>query len=147
MAYMQPIPPSQYFIRKSESLCISCSIKFIILSSYDNTIVKYVEPTSGEERWLPLYGDGGYLDLMHRLVPEFDSSQEITMLISKSFERIFSPLQEPSNAGYPFVLFIRPSCPQCGSTDLRIVSEKVLDTPRVNWMKYSGVFTSPKNSE
>lgn len=136
MRYIKPTPPQQYSVRKVFYSCNSCGKSFSVLQPYGNDVVKYVATDGEDERWLPTYGEGGYLYLMERLLPDFMQNQEITMAISRRFERVFSPLQKMSKNGLPFVLFIRARCSACGSTDLRTEKESLLNSPPLEWMEY-----------
>lgn len=136
MNYVQPSPPTRYILKQTAYRCGACGAEFRVRTPQDNDLVKYIEPVSGEERWMPTYGEGGYLQMMKRLVPEFASGKGITMAVSRKFETAFALIQERSKAGQPFRLFIRPMCPKCGSTDLTITSETCLNSPPVCWMRY-----------
>lgn len=136
MSYIQANPPKQYFVRNVRYTCNSCGASFSVLQPHGNDIVKYVSSDGAEERWLPTYGKNGYLHIMEQLISDFTQDQEITMAISKRFEEAFSAIQKPSQTGEPFVLFVRARCSACGSTNLNVVKESLMDTPLLDWMEY-----------
>jgi len=136
MSYVQASPPERYSVRKVLYSCNSCGKSFYVLQPNGNEIVKYFEPESGEERWLPTFGDGGYLYLIEQLLPSFTQNQEVTMAISRRFEKAFSTIQKPSSLGLPYILFVRASCPECGNAKLMTKKEFLLDSPPLTWMEY-----------
>lgn len=137
MNYTQALIPKQYHIREVHYYCLNCSAEFIVRYPIGNELVKYVDATNaGDERWLPTYEAGGYLELVERLVDRFSQDKPITMDVSRDFEAAFALMQEPGHSGRPFKLFVKTLCPKCNGTDLRVEQEKVLDTPELKWMKY-----------
>lgn len=137
MSYIQANPPKQYIVRQILYLCDSCDTSFSTLVPQGNDLVKYISQDGKEERWLPTYGEGGYLSLMKKLILDFDHNQEISMEISRRFESAFSAIQKrPATTGMPFVLFVRANCPKCHSENLKVVKESLLDTPPLLWMEY-----------
>jgi hypothetical protein len=136
MSYIQVNPPKQYAVRDVRYTCNSCGESFSVLEPLGYELVKYVSSDYAEERWLPTYGETGYLHLIEQLLPDFTQDQEITVSISKRFEKAFSAIQKPSKTGMPFVVFVRARCSACGSTDLNTIKEALLDTPPLKWMEY-----------
>ncbi len=136
MSYVQAIPPKNYCVRDVRYCCSNCGKSFSVLYPEHNELVKYVETDSGEERWLPTFGDLGYLDLMERLVPSFSKGSEISMSISREFEKEFSRIQERSESGRPFSLFIKAICPNCEGENLQIEQEQKLESPPLPWMRF-----------
>lgn len=136
MTYGQSELPQTYYIREVLHSCAECGESFIVMYSMHDDLVKYIEPTSGEERWLPVFGKYGYLDLLERLVPGYSRDMEVTMPISRDFGGRFEKLQEPSSSGRPFSVAVRASCPRCGGIKLRTDREIALESPPIYWMRF-----------
>lgn len=129
--------PVKYWVRKIECKCNFCETIFSDELPHGNEVIKFVEVEGKEVRWLPTYGKGGYFDLLKLLVPEFDAKKkEITMSISNKFQSAFEKIQQFSANGSKFRFAIGVSCPKCRSRDIKIVAEKILLAPPLNWMKY-----------
>jgi hypothetical protein len=103
-------------------------------NGYD--LVKFIVPEGDDERWLPTYGNGGYLYLMERLVPGFSREQEVSMEIYRRFEMEFSRVQVKSTTGQTFIVSTRARCPVCGTMNLDCAGDALLDTPSLEWMEY-----------
>lgn len=131
-------PLEVYWVITTEYQCHACAISFDYRSGgYE--LVKLEEVGGTEERWLPTFGPGGYLDLLRQLVPEFNPLSEIRPAITKSFDEKFAPYQVRSREGNSFSVARGPVCPSCGSKDLSSVKEAVALAPPVEWMAYTCV--------
>lgn len=138
MNYCNPLElPSKYWITSLTYKCKSCQHEFEHLICNENELVKYVEKNGSEVRWLPTYGKGGYLDLLIKLVMNFQKDSEITMKIAKGFDVIFQNYTEKSLRGNPFTISDgKHVCSLCYSKELIVISEIVLENPKVEWMKF-----------
>lgn len=129
--------PEVYWVKVEDRRCTECSERFEYRSASGDYMVKFVEEGGIEERWLPTYGEGGYLHLLQRLVPGFASSEEITEDISRTFENAFVRHQTKSKRGNVFIICRGVTCPQCGSRSANVLGERVETAPPVVWLSYS----------
>jgi rubredoxin len=130
-----PIPKT-YMIRKNVYQCKVCGREFASFFSDGNDLVKFVENNGKEIRWLPTFERGGYLDLMSALVPGYKEGQNITMFDAKKFEKLFKEIQEPSKSGNYFSVAVGCRCPDCNSDKKELISEEILDSPELEWLRY-----------
>lgn len=138
MNYCTPEIPKVYWINSIIYKCNNCQYEFEFLAANGNELVKYQEVNGNKIRWLPVYGKGGYLDLMCKLIPEFSPDREITMEIAKKFNVLLQKYIEPSASGNTFTLAdYNRYCPKCNSKDLTEINGNVLTNPNVEWLKIS----------
>ncbi len=131
-----PEIPKKYGINRYFFKCNNCSMEFEFLLPNGNYLVKYEEVEGFETRWLPTYGKGGYLDLMKKLLPDFDERDEITVQIGKRFNELLQSRIELSPRGSKFTLArYKPTCPNCKSVDLITLEEEILASPEVEWLR------------
>lgn len=139
MKCILPEMPKSYWINKITYKCKKCGFEFVhlILNGYE--IVKCKEENGIEIRWLPTYGKGGYLDLLCKLIPNHKSDDEITMKESNEFNAKFGNFVETSLNGNKFIIDNGSvQCIKCKSNELQLVSEHVLTSPELNWLKIDG---------
>jgi rubredoxin len=131
MDYFQMELPKVYWIRVQTHECPNCGNVFQRTVG-DDLIVKFMEVGGSEERWLPTYGQGGYLDLLSKLVPGWSPEEQITMAVARQFDTAFQAVQEKSSRGHPFsMLFEDRGCPSCHGKRTQELSEVVLTSPAV----------------
>jgi len=135
--WIQARTPSSYWTREDTVRCRTCSCEFTARFAHGNEVVKFAEDDGGiEERWLPTFEPGGYLDLLERLVPGYTKDQRVTMPISRKFEAAFKEIQERSAAGKTFSVAVGYRCHNCGSSSVDLVKEQIIDSPLLNWLRY-----------
>ncbi len=137
MKYCLPEIPSVYWINKSKYRCKVCGNIFDLYSPNGNDVVKFVESNGTEIRWLPLHGHGGYLELFEKFMPGFlASGKEIIPPVVSQFLSNLQSHIELSESGTSFELASgNRYCPQCSSQDVQQLSEEVLTSPEVTWLK------------
>ena len=137
MKYCQPETPSVYWINKINCCCKACGNVFELHTpNGDDGVVKFVETNGTEIRWLPMHGEGGYLDLFEKLMPGFLASRkEITPSVSLQFNQMLQSHIQPSETGNGFEINNKVFCPKCKKQDVNILDETVLTSPEVIWIK------------
>lgn len=137
MVLHQAPVPSDYLIREVTFECPNCGCSHTTWLPFRDELVKFVAIGGGEERWLPTFGPGGYLEILPVFVPGYVSGMPITEQVRHQFDAAFRLYQEPNASGKPFAMCSpSPVCPACGSFALRETSESVLQAPPVRWMRY-----------
>jgi rubredoxin len=136
--FMTPDIPNIFWLRKTTYLCRKCNYVFDVLNPEGDDMVKFVEPDSNLERWMPMYGPRGYLEMFELLVPELKKGKGITVPLARLFDERFAQLQEPSPNGKFFSALYqeRERCPKCGCLDIIIQKEVVLESPAVKWLRF-----------
>jgi rubredoxin len=128
----------QYWINKINHRCKTCGHIFDLHTpnGYDG-VVKFTEVNGVEIRWLPMYGQGGYLDLFEKFMPEFLATERvITPAIALQFINKLQAHIEPSEAGNGFEISQgKAYCPRCNKQEIEILSEEVLTSPEITWLK------------
>lgn len=136
MRYCPPEVPRQYWLTQTRLRCSRCRSTFTILIPESADVVMLREEEGDTIKWLPVYGIGGYLDLLVKLVPDHQPSTEISMKTVKLFEDRLGAVSETSKTGRPFRLdHARRTCPTCGSTEVEEVGETVLFNPPLDWLR------------
>jgi hypothetical protein len=140
MKYIQAETPSTLWANKITYLCDDCATIWDVIMPIDNEFIKFVEKEGDEERWLPTYEKGGYLDLLEKLIPGFKKHNKITVHIADEFEKKFCNFQEPSSNGQIFLMNFRVRCPKCNSHSIIIRNIESVINPDISWMRYSPIF-------
>ncbi|MGC4006325.1 MAG: hypothetical protein QM811_25670 [Pirellulales bacterium] len=126
-------------ITEIEFHCNECRHGFVWRRSADDAFIKFVDASGKLERWLPIYGVGGYLDLLERIVPDFRQNQEITMQISRVFQSNFKHYQHPPATGGYWTFGDGPRCPGCGSRDIRNGPQRIIDDSEIEMLTYDPI--------
>ena len=137
MQYCLPEIPSIYWINKAHYSCKACGKVFDLYAPNGDDLVKFVESNGTEIRWLPTRGKGGYLDLFEKFMPGFlASGKEIIPPVALQFITQLQNHIEPSESGNGFKeSYGKSYCPRCTSPDIKELSEEVLTSPEVAWLK------------
>lgn len=131
-----PEVPNQYWLTQTRLRCRRCRSIFTILVPESADVVMLREEEGDQVKWLPVYGTGGYLDLLVKLVPGHQSSTEISMKTVSLFEDRLREISETSKSGRPFRLdYAHRTCPTCGSTEADEEGETVLQNPPLDWLR------------
>jgi hypothetical protein len=64
MTFCHPEISGKYWLTKLNLRCSKCATKFEVLLPRGDDIVKLREAGGHTIKWLPMYGVGGYLDLL-----------------------------------------------------------------------------------
>ena len=138
MQYCLPEAPSIYWINETRYRCKACGHVFDFYTPNGNdAVVKFVECNGTEIRWLPVYGQGGYLDLFERFMPGFLASgkQVIPSIVSQFMQKLQDHV-EPSEAGNRFEISDdKAQCLRCKKHDVQMLKETVLTSPEITWLK------------
>lgn len=129
MKEYKKISMKQYCVEKVICSCNNCKNEFADIIPFGYELVCF-DKESIEKVFLPTYGENGYLDLLKKLIPEWNESDEITCIISKKFEEkinYFTP--------YKVVQHNKTICPKCGSTEITISERKIKENYPINWME------------
>lgn len=111
-----------------------------MLPLYDD-IVKLIEKNGTDIKWLPSYGNGGYLDLVSKLVPEF-KNEKFGGIGSIKLDKIMKiklpQYTERGRGGEGFIIGgCKHVCPICKSKELKEIEEKIIENAKLDWVKIS----------
>lgn len=108
----------KYGIKRLEYSCRDCKSNFVNDFSADNEIVKLYFSNEINPRWIEIYGDWGYLNLIEKLVGKGESNQLFPRTITILENKMSDLLQKK-------VTFERAikSCPNCGSKNISVINE------------------------
>ncbi|MDD2401763.1 MAG: hypothetical protein PHD60_06110 [Clostridia bacterium] len=131
----------KYWIKTLWYECKVCGCKFNVDLPYDNDLVKLIEKSGTQVKWLPTYGFGGYLDLAKKLAPQFNGQEftdVVSMKISKIMKLELHKYTEKGILGNGFIVGgYEHICPNCKSKELNCINEKVVEDPKLDWVKIS----------
>jgi hypothetical protein len=134
----EPEIPKIYYVNCFTYQCESCGNIFEIMFPNSDDILKLEEINGKDIRWLPVYGVGGYLDLLTKLVVGHSFNDAITMEKSRRFMKEFQKYSEKGSSGNGFDISYRKSeCKNCKSNEINILNEKILENPELTWLKIS----------
>jgi hypothetical protein len=131
--------PKSYLIIETEYECAKCSSVFECRTSNDNAVVKFVDEQFRQERWLPTFSKGGYLELVEKCVPGYRRQEELTMQVFRQFEFAFERYQHKPATGGNWSVASGCHCGCCGSSKLKYRSEKLLNSPPIEWLTYDPI--------
>lgn len=122
------ISADNYCVDELNCVCKTCTKKFseCVPSNYE--LVCFLLE-NGEKRFLPTYGKYGYLDLLGRLVSDWNPAKPITKSVSNQF---IAELQNIT----PYK--IRESllqCPSCGSSAIQVMKRTAQYGRTVKWLE------------
>jgi len=131
----------KYWIKTLSYECKVCGCKFNLEFPYDNDLVKLIEKSGTQIKWLPTYGVGGYLDLVKKLASQFNG-QEFTDVVSMKISKIMKlelyKYTEKGVIGNGFIVGgYEHICSNCNSKELNFINEKVVEDPKLDWVKIS----------
>lgn len=131
--------PTDVQLVESECKCIGCSKHFVCRTSPDNALVKFVDAATSQERWLPTFEKGGYLDIVEQCVDGFRRDCEITMKVFREFESKFRSFQHrPATGGY-WSVANGCRCPNCGGKKVETLAEQTVNNPKMEWLNYDPI--------
>ena len=140
--YDYPLEANQkYWIKAIKYECKECGNIFIHELPLDDDLVKLIEKDGTDIKWLPMFGIGGFLDLVQKIAPEF-SGVEFTEVISMKVKKIMEDsLPKYTKRGIGDNGFIVGGydhiCPKCKSKELKELDEKIIENPKLDWVKIS----------
>ena len=139
MKMCYPKIPDVYWIKSYCCKCKKCGQEFQVMQPNGYDLVKFIELHGKEERWLPTYGVGGYLDIFCKLVTNHKPNDEITVKKANQFNRQIIKYTEKSDNGNGFVVGgYDIVCDNCGSEDISRVKENIFTSPTdIKWLKLS----------
>jgi hypothetical protein len=134
----EPEVPIKYSVNCFTCKCKICGNIFEVIFPNGDDILKLEEIDGDDVRWLPIYGQGGYLDLLAGLMPEYDLNDKITMKVSRIFMDRLQKYSEKGINGNGFKISYRKGeCTNCKSKDVIVFSEKIFENPKLSWLKTS----------
>jgi hypothetical protein len=134
-----PSGPTYYELTETVYRCRSCGNTFACRTSQDNLLVKFVDEGNRLESWMPTYENGGYLELLEKLVPGFHRSQQITMAVFRRFESEFEKYQHRPTPSSYWQVACGCRCTRCGGSSLEFLSETLLASPEIDWVTYDPI--------
>jgi hypothetical protein len=134
--FVLPKVPNSYSVRNETRVCNDCGCNHNITFSAGDDLVAFQDTKSGEVRWLPTYEEGGFLDLLRKLVPDYSDEQGITHRVSQDFEKVFDRIQERISPEGVFRIQVVRGCPNCGSRKVIVERSTIEKNPSVEWIRY-----------
>ena len=124
-----PVSMENYCIQELECRCNDCNNQFSEFMPFNYELVCF-EDEVGKKYFLPTYGDFGYLDLLNKLVEQWNYNENITKKIVEKFEKKLSEITEHKVSMVDDV-----RCPFCKSEKISICKRNTLEKYPVNWLK------------
>ena len=115
-----------YFLEDIEAVCNECNNPFKQDMPYNNELVAF-DCDDNITRYLPIYGNNGYIELMRNLgVDVCNIRQQDIVLFEESYSK---------KLPYSIKLRGRIKCPFCGSNNCTVKSREIKEKPKGQWVK------------
>ncbi len=119
---------NDFCIDELKCICEICKNKFTEYAPSNYELVCFMLE-SGEKRFLPTYGMYGYLDLLDRLLDDWNKSDRITEVILHKFEEKLQRIT-------PYKAVISQTrCPLCASQNIHVVQKTMRTNLKVKWLE------------
>ena len=118
-----------YCVEKKICSCKKCKNIFVDIIPFGYELVCF-NKESIEKVFLPTYGENGYLELLKKLVPEWDDTQEITYKISKIFENRIN-----NYTPYKVSNYNKTECPKCKSDAVGVIKRNTEANYPIKWIE------------
>lgn len=113
----------KFLIKRLECRCRVCNSEFILDSSNDNQLVKIYLDDESSVKWIRMYGERGYLNLIEKLVKK-GASDQINMTTVSLLESKLSDLLKKKITIDKGIRI----CPICNSKDISIIKENIFES-------------------
>jgi DNA-directed RNA polymerase subunit RPC12/RpoP len=134
--YCLPEMPATYWLHLLKYECKKCRKTFQNHTPYSGDgVVDFESQTTHKIKWLPEYGNGGYLDLFNKLNPNFNG--KLIPKVINTFMEELNKFIEKDGSDYFALRIHKHQCPHCQSKDLIEIEEEVLIKPDLDWLKIS----------
>ena len=135
------VSTANYNIERLDCMCRDCTHAFDDVLPSDYELVAF-EELSDRKVFMPTYGEGGYLDLLKRLVPEWNEVEEISVSISEKFEKELNRYVPDK-----VKLCNGTVCPKCGGRNIEVLSRVTEANHPVEWMMIDASLLKQRESE
>ena len=131
-----PENPGMYWLNCFSYKCNNCGNIFSIIFPNGDDVIEFEEAGGGDIKYLPLYGIGGYLDLLAKLLPGYTKKNDGNMEMSRLFLNELNKYCEKGSKekGFEF-RHLKFRCPKCRSKDITCLKEEVHVSPEISWLK------------
>jgi len=129
MKQYEEITMDNYCIQKLECSCNVCQHTFYEYTASNYELVCF-EDADGKKYFLPTYGEYGYLDLLEKLVEDWNAETKITHKVTNEFEAKLNELTP-----YNITMWHRVKCLSCHSNNVTILKREVLHNHPITWVK------------
>ena len=117
-----------YCVDELDCVCKTCKKEFSECAPSDYELVCFLLE-NGEKRFLPTYGKYGYLDLLGRLVSDWNPAKPITESVSNQFIAELQNITPYQIKEYQLI------CPSCGSTAIQVMKKTAQYGRTVKWLE------------
>lgn len=129
MSKYEEIKTGSYCIQKLKCRCDNCNNNFIEFTTLNYELTCFKD-NEGNKLYLPTYGKYGYLDLLEKLVKEWNLNKKITPKIMDRFEVMINKIT-PNNISFCQKI----KCPKCKNDDICILARDTLLNHPIDWVK------------
>lgn len=129
MKEYRKITMKHYCVEKLMCCRNTCKNEFVDIIPFGYELICF-DMASGEKVFLPTYGENGYLDLLKKLVPEWNDSKEISFKVSKLFEERINNYT-PCKVSY----HNKTECMKCHSTEIVITKRIMKENYPIRWIE------------
>jgi hypothetical protein len=125
--------PKMYLIYRETRSCRDCGCEYDVDFSRDEELMCFKDTLSTELRWMPIDEKGGFTELFKRLLPA-DVCESVGAYAA--FDVAFEVIQERPRSGGFFHIRWEHGCHKCQSRRVVPIGSRVLERPRLKWMRY-----------
>lgn len=134
--YCLPELPSHYWVVTEQYRCKKCGTIFTRIHSGSEAIINLETEDGSEVRWLPVFGRGGYLELLkHATGSDISDNTNARAIAEKKFENELGKYLEPINGHLLMDKNQKIICPVCKSDSFAEEKETVAKNPIIQWAR------------
>ncbi|WP_069876816.1 hypothetical protein [Fusibacter sp. 3D3] len=120
----------KFSLKRLECRCTVCESRFVSDNSADNELVKLYLENDLNPKWIKMYGERGYLNLIEKLVEEGASKQVTMKTVSILEQKISDILKRKVTFDKGFRI-----CPACSSKEVSIINEYTLESDKIDFLE------------
>lgn len=132
--YYAPKLPTKYWVNSLQYLCENCKKIFEIDIPKGDDIVKFENQDLSQMRWLPVYGDNGYISLFKKFYPSY-KGEMYPKIVNEFITKLNNHIEKVYATDYYQISYDKHECIYCKSRRIKILKENVLENPNLDWMK------------
>lgn len=123
------VDASNYVVDVLYCVCNDCAFTFSDIVPTNYELVCF-ESSTNEKLFIPTYGKNGYLDLLKKLVPDWNGNDEIT---DNNYQIFLDKLN--NFTPYPIYGCSKKACPICQSKSIKVLKRTTKQNYTVKWLE------------
>lgn len=119
-----------YSIKRFIYKCRNCGNQFYEECSTDNVLVNFYFEDDPIQKWMNMYGENGYLDLLKKLIGKKRGDDIIQPEIIAFQNKLSELINRKISIGRKRI------CPKCNSIDIHMLDDQIITTEDIEIMQF-----------